>query len=331
VTALPYPTLTKTQHSVKRVLPIILALIGLTCLDGCVPAVDHPMETLRIGYQKWGTFSILKASGELAKAFKPKGVKVEWIEFPAGPPLLEALNAGSIDLGHTGDSPPLFAQAADIPFVYFAASSSSPESSAILVKRESNIQHPSDLRGRRVGFAKGTSAHTMVLRYLEKNGLSLSDITPMYLPPADGREALETGSIDAWSIWDPYLAAAEEGGNYRELTNGRGYVDGREFYLASRRIAQDQPQLLKEFLGELEHIKSWAKARPDEVNHFLAAETGIPLRAIAVAEARRDRYDTQAVNEELIASQQSLADRYLELGLLPKRIDVKVAVLQAAQ
>src|ERR1700679_515886 len=124
-----------------------------------------------------------KTSGELAKAFEPKGVKLEWVEFPAGPPLLEALNAGSIDLGHTGDSPPLFAQAADIPFVYFAASSASPESSAILVKRESKIRRPTDLRGGRVGFAKGTSAHTMVLRYLEKNGLALSEITPVYLPP----------------------------------------------------------------------------------------------------------------------------------------------------
>jgi sulfonate transport system substrate-binding protein len=315
----------------RQVFSGLLAAFTMTCLHGCAHAVDRPTETLRIGYQKWGTFSILKASGELAKAFRPKGVKVEWIEFPAGPPLLEALNAGSIDIGHTGDSPPLFAQAADIPFVYFAASSSSPESSAILVKRESRIERPIDLRGRRVGFAKGTSAHTIVLRYLEKNSLSLSDITPMYLPPADGREALETGSIDAWAIWDPYLAAAEEAGNYRELSNGKGYVDGREFYLASRRIAQDHPQLLREFLNELEHIKSWARARPDEVNRFLAAETGIPLRAIAVAEARRDRYDTQAINGELVVSQQFLADRYLELGLLPKRIDVKAAVLEPAR
>ncbi len=309
----------------------ILAALILTSLSGCARAPNQPNQTLRIGYQKWGTFSILKASGELVRSFEPKGIRVEWIEFPSGPPLLEALNAGSIDLGHTGDSPPLFAQAADIPFVYFAASSASPESSAILVKRESKIRRPADLRGRRVGFAKGTSAHTMVLRYLEKNGLSLSDITPVYLPPADGRVALEAGSIDAWSIWDPYLAAAEEGGGYRALTTGKGYVDGREFYLASRRIAENQPQRLKDFLSELVHVKSWAKARPNEVNRFLAAETGIALGAVSLAEARRNRYDTEAMTPELIASQQSLADRYLELGLLPKKIDVRAAVLPATQ
>jgi sulfonate transport system substrate-binding protein len=306
----------------RIVLTISLALAG------CSGNRQQPAEVLRIGYQKWGTFSILKASGELAKAFEPKGVKLEWIEFPAGPPLLEALNAGSIDLGHTGDSPPLFAQAANIPFVYFAASSASPASSAIVVKRESNLRNANDLRGRRVGFAKGTSAHTMVLRFLERNGLSLSDIVPFYLPPADGRVALEAGSIDAWSIWDPYLAAAEQGGGFRELTNGVGYVEGREYYLASRKIAEQHPERLREFLAELVRVKAWAKARPAEVNRFLAAETGIEVSAVALAESRRNRYDTEALSANLIASQQSLADRYLELGLLPKKIDVQANVIE---
>lgn len=312
----------------KQVL-ITLAGVSLACLYGC--GASRAPETLRIGYQKWGTFSILKASGELTKSLQAKGVKVEWFEFPAGPPLLEALNAGGIDIGHTGDSPPLFAQAANIPFVYFAASSPSPESSAILVKRDSRIQRPADLRGRRIGFGKGTSANTMVLRYLEKNELSLSEITPIYLPPAEGRSALEAGSIDAWAIWDPYLAAAEDGGAYRELASGKGYVDGREYYLASRHIAESRPERLTEFLSELAHVKEWAKARPAEVNRFLATETGIPITAIAVAEKRRDRYQTEAMTKELIESQQSLADRYLELGLLPKRIDVKAAVLMPEQ
>ncbi|MGA3188922.1 MAG: aliphatic sulfonate ABC transporter substrate-binding protein [Bryobacteraceae bacterium] len=307
---------------------ILLTVSVALALTGCAGNEHRPSEVLRIGYQKWGTFSILKASGELAKAFEPKGVKLEWVEFPAGPPLLEALNAGSIDLGHTGDSPPLFAQAAEVPFVYFAASSASPESSAILVKRESSIHDPKDLRGQRVGFAKGTSAHTMVLRFLEKNGLLLSDIVPVYLAPADGRVALEAGSIDAWSIWDPYLAAAEQDGGFRELSNGKGYVEGREFYLASRNIGEHHPERLKEFLVELTRVKAWAKARPDEVNRFLAAETGIELKAVALAESRRNRYDTEDLSANLIASQQSLADRYLELGLLPKKIDVKADVIE---
>jgi sulfonate transport system substrate-binding protein len=138
----------------------VLLLFTVSTLAGCgARAVERVPETLRIGYQKWGTFSILKASGELAKAFEPLGVQIVWRALPSGPPLLEALNAGSIDIGHTGDSPPLFAQAAGIPFVYFAASSASPQSSGILVRRDSPIRTAADLRGRRIAFGR-EPAHT---------------------------------------------------------------------------------------------------------------------------------------------------------------------------
>lgn len=314
-----------------RWLPVMLAIAGCGHTTG-EPAREKstPTETLRIGYQKWGTFSILKASGELQKSFAPEGVKIEWIEFPSGPPLLEALNAGSIDIGHTGDSPPLFAQAAGIPFVYFAASSASPRSSAILVPRDSKIHTAADLRGRRVGFGKGTSAHTLVLRYLARNGLPFSSIVPVYLSPADGRAALESGSIDAWAIWDPFLASAETDGS-RALTSGVGYVDGREFYLASREMAQARGHRLREFLEKLKSIKAWAKARPEEVNRFLSADTGIAPTAVALAESRRNRYDTEAMSPELIAAQQTLADQFFEAGLLPAKIDVKADVLELEQ
>ncbi|WP_020468046.1 aliphatic sulfonate ABC transporter substrate-binding protein [Zavarzinella formosa] len=309
-------------------LVILAAAMLAMLLPGCVSRQNDPSDVIRIGYQKWGSFSILKTSGELTKSFEPRGIRIEWIEFPSGPPLLEALNAGSIDIGHAGDSPPIFAQAAEIPFVYFAASSPSPDSSGLLVKNESTINGANDLRGRRVGFAKGTSAHTMILRYLEKHEMKITDIVAMYLSPADGRVALESGSIDAWAVWDPYLAAAEQAGGHRKLATGKGYVEGREFYFASRRMAESHPERLTEFRAELARIKSWAKERPDEVNRFLSAETGIPMNAVGLAESRRSRYDTHDINEDMIAAQQSLADRYLELGLLPRKIAIRDAVLK---
>jgi sulfonate transport system substrate-binding protein len=304
-------------------------LLGLT---NCRLKTATDAKVIRIGYQKWSTFSILKDSGKLTEALQSAHLKFEWIEFSAGPPLFEALNAGSIDLGHSGDSPPLFAQAANIPFVYFGASSSSPESTAILLKPGATIRSAGDLRGHRVGFAKGTSAHTLVLRYLEKNGLAFSEITPIYLSPADGRAALDSGAIDAWAIWDPYLAAAQAGGGgYRTLSTGKGYVDGREFYFASRSFAEKQPQDVKAFLTEMERIKGWAKVNSNEVNHFLSADTGIPLPAVELAESRRNRYETQPMSAALIEAQQSLADRYFAIGLLPQKIAVNAAVLGGAQ
>ncbi|QJX01133.1 Alkanesulfonate ABC transporter substrate-binding protein SsuA [Frigoriglobus tundricola] len=289
------------------------------------PSADG--DALRIGYQKWGTYSLLKASGALEPKAREYGLRVEWVEFPAGPPLLEALNAGSLDLGHAGDSPPLFAQAAGVPFVYVAASSPSPESSAIVVRADSALREPRDLKGKRIGFVKGSSAHTMVVRVLERNGLAVGDVTPVYLAPADARAALEGGSIDAWSIWDPYLAAAEVAGGARRVADGRGYVTGREYYFASKAFAEKRPEVVRAFLTELTRVKDWAKERPGEVNRMLADQTGIALGAIEKAESRRNRYDTGPITDALVAEQQTIADRYVQLGLLPHKIDVRAAVV----
>jgi sulfonate transport system substrate-binding protein len=313
-------------------------MIGRTCAlvvgvavaalpTGCgSPGGVAPGEVLRIGYQKWGTYSLLKASGALEPKMREHGLRVEWVEFPSGPPLLEALNAGSLDVGHAGDSPPLFAQAAGVPLVYIAASSDSPESSAVVVRTDSAVREPRDLKGKRVGFVKGSSAHTMVVRVLEKNGLAVSDVTPVYLAPADARAALEGGGIDAWSIWDPYLAAAEVAGSARRIADGRGYVAGREYYFASKPFAEQRPEVVRAFLDELTRVKDWARERPGDVNRMLADQTGIAIGAIETAESRRNRYDTKPFTDALAAEQQAIADRYVELGLLPHKIDVRAAV-----
>ncbi|QEL16337.1 aliphatic sulfonate ABC transporter substrate-binding protein [Limnoglobus roseus] len=308
-----------------RRISVLLAVWVALGLVGCRPA-DGPDRTLRVGYQKWGTYSILKASGTLEPKLAAHGYRVEWVEFPAGPPLLEAMNAGSLDLGHTGDSPPLFAQAAGVPLVYVAASSPSPDSSAVVVPAGSSIRGGAELKGKRVGFVKGSSAHTLVVRVLEKNGLGVGDIEAVYLSPADGRVALETGGIDAWSVWDPYLAAAEQIGTVRRAVEGRGLVEGREYYLAARSFVDSRQDIVRLFLAELTQVKGWARDRSDDVARMLADETGIDLGAIAKAEARRSRYDTRAITPELVAAQQALADRYVELGLLPKSIVVADAV-----
>lgn len=309
-----------------RSLAVVLAFaVGLP-LAGCRPGDARAGQTLRVGYQKWGTYSILKATGDLEPKLAALGWRVEWVEFPAGPPLLEALNAGSIDLGHAGDSPPLFAQAAGVPFVYVAASSPSPESSALLTPAASPVREWADLKGKRVGFTKGTSAHTLVVRGLEKHGLTLADVEAVYLAPADGRVALEAGGIDAWSIWDPYLSAAEHVGGVRRLCDGRGLVEAREYYFASRAFVEARPDVVRLFLAELTRVKGWSKGRPGVVAQLLAEQTGLALAAVERAEARRNRYDTQPITATLIADQQALADRYVELGLLPKKIAVADAV-----
>jgi sulfonate transport system substrate-binding protein len=311
----------------RRHLSFALFLIGLYSFVGCAPeSSPQKLVTLRIGFQKWGTCSLLKVRGTLESRLKDQGVKVEWTEFPSGPPLLEALNSGSIDIGHAGDSPPIFAQAAGVPFAYIAASTESPDSSAIVVRNDSAIKAATDLRGKRIGFVKGSSAHSLVVRALAKCDLSLSDVEVVYLAPSDARAALEGSSIDAWSIWDPYLAAAEHAGGLRTLIRGSGLVPGREFYFASQRLAEKHPEIAIVFLEELDQVKGWAKSRTREVSEILAVQIGMEVDAVEQAELRRGRYGTIEMTDEIIAEQQAFADGYFELGLLPERIEVHDAV-----
>ena len=187
-----------------------LALIG-----GAVALSARAADAqVRIGYQKSSVNLMVVRERKLLEARLP-GVQTKWVEFPAGPQILEALAVGSLDLGFTGDTPPVFAQAAGKDIWYAGLEPPKPASSAILVPADSTIRTLADLKGRRVGFQKGSSAHFLVVRGVEKGGLQWSDITPVYLTPSDGRAAFERGALDAWGIWDPYYAAAEIDGRAR--------------------------------------------------------------------------------------------------------------------
>ena len=181
---------------------LLLALLAVT---QTVLAADP--ATLRIGYQKGSIALVLaKEHGLLEKRFPQTEVK--WIEFPAGPQMLEALNVGALDVGSTGDIPPLFAQAAGADLVYIGAEPPKPTAETILVRNDSPLHSVADLKGKKVAFQKGSSAHNLILRALNKAGLRYQDIQPVYLPPADARAAFEQGSVDAWAIWEPYSSLA---------------------------------------------------------------------------------------------------------------------------
>ena len=159
-------------------------------------------DVLRIGYQKSAAnLVVVKQQGTLEKRFPH--TRVSWIEFPAGPQLLEALSVGSLDFGLTGDSPPVFAQAAGKDLLYVGAEPPKPDSSAILVPKDSPLRSLSDLKGKKVALQKGSSAHYLLVAALEKAHLQWTDIQAIYLTPADARAAFERNSVDAWAIWDP--------------------------------------------------------------------------------------------------------------------------------
>jgi sulfonate transport system substrate-binding protein len=208
----------------------VAAALAVTALASTPAAAQD--KTLRIGFQKYGKLILLKTKGSLEKKLEPLGYKVTWTEFPAGPQLLEAVNVGAIDFGNTGEAPPIFAQAAGAPLVYVAYEPPAPKGEAILVPKDSPIKSITELKGKKIALNKGSNVHYLLVKALEKAGAAYSDVQPVFLAPADARAAFEQGAVDAWAIWDPFQAAAEQATGARTLTSGEDVVANHQFYLA---------------------------------------------------------------------------------------------------
>jgi sulfonate transport system substrate-binding protein len=288
-----------------------------------------PVKEIRIGYQKNGVLVVARERRALENHFNPLGVDVKWLEFPSGPPMLEAVGIGSVDYGAVGDSPPIFAQAAGAAIVY-AAGQPVTNGQGILVPKDSSIRTLIDLKGKRVAFTKGSSAHGVIVLALEKVGLSYNDITPVYLSPPDGGAAFAAGSVDAWAVWDPYFAIGEVKQSGRILANAYEITKTNAFFIANRDFAKNHGGALQQINNEIAETAKWAETHRDDVAKSLSAVTNVPLDIQTIA-ANRSSFAIGPMTEDIIITQQALADRYYKIGLIPKPIAIRDAVWKPNQ
>lgn len=287
-----HPTFAAPQRrQLLQLLAVSAAAWGLTApfavtpvhAQGKSPAFKAP-EQLRIGYQKSAVnLVVLKQQGVLEKRLPH--TKVSWIEFPAGPQLLEALSVGALEFGLTGDSPPVFAQAAGKDLFYVGAEPAKPESSAILVLHDAPIQ-------------------------------------PIYLTPADARAAFERKSVDAWAIWDPFYAATELAVPTRVLTTGQGLSSNNSFYLSSTALATQHPGVLSLLFEELSRADRFVQERRPEAIKLIADFSGLDAGVVSLFLKRRPRSPVGPLNASTVRDQQAVADAFARLALIPKPVQV---------
>src|SRR6185503_13888608 len=323
---IPLPLARSERIAARKVVAVALTLAAFALLLFLtafpVRAADN---VVRIGFQKYGTLVLLKEKGLLEEKLKPLGYSVEWTEFPGGPQLLEALNVGAIDYGTTGEAPPIFAQAAGAPLVYVGYEPPAPTGEAILVPADSPIKTVADLKGKNVALNKGSNVHYLLVKALEKAGVGYSDIKTSFLPPADARAAFEKGAVDAWVIWDPFLAAAEAATGARTLSNGEGVVENHQFYLSSRSFADAHADIVDVIYKSLGEVDEWVRGNPGEVAAQFSPALGIPAPILEVAVGRQS-YGIKPIDDDVVAKQQMIADAFFELGLIPNAIKIADAV-----
>lgn len=315
------------SFSRRRVLSVMASALIVSV--GFVSTHASAADALRIGFQKSASLlTLLKSEGVIEKRLAPAGVEVKWVEFPAGPQMLEGLNVGAIDLGFVGEAPPIFAQAAGADFVYVGYEPASPEAEGILVPKNSSLKSVADLKGKRVALNKGSNVHYLLVKALEKAGLKYSDIEPAFLTPADARAAFEKGAVDAWAIWDPFQSAAEKQVDARRLTSGTGVVNNFQYYLAARGYAQKNRAAIDTLFDELVKQSDRLKKNPKESAALIAPLQGLDVAVVELA-LQRYQFGVKPVTPAILADQQKLADTFFELKLIPKAIRVSEALVQA--
>ncbi|WP_413733879.1 aliphatic sulfonate ABC transporter substrate-binding protein [Sodalis sp. RH21] len=304
----------------RRLIYIAAALLAL------LTHISARADTeLRIGYQKSSTLmTLLKLQGTLEKDLGRQGVKVSWYEFSSGLPLLESLNIGNVDVSaDVADTVPVFAQAAGANLTYFAREEPSPDAQAILVPQASPLKTLADLKGKRIAVTKAAGSHYLLIAALAKAHLTFKDITPAYLTPADGRAAFETGKVDAWVTWEPFVASAQRQQNARVLSEGQGLASYQRYYLASTAYAQSHPEILDLIYRQLENTGTWIKAHPADAAKLLGPLWGnLDVATVEQANAHRT-YLVKPVTPDSLGEQQHIADAFFDAGLLPKRIDAQ--------
>jgi sulfonate transport system substrate-binding protein len=234
---------------------------------------------------------------------------------------LEALNVGSIDFGDVGEAPPIFAQAAGAPLAYVAATVPRPQSEAVLVPPGSSIRSVADLKGKKIALNRGSNVHYFLVKLLRQHGLQYSDVNVAYLAPADARAAFERASIDAWVIWDPFFAAAQKTLGARVVADASGVVGNRGYYFSSQSYVAKNPDVIRIVIEEIEKVDQWGSRNKDQLSSELAQLWGLPKPVVDAAVARQ-QFGTERITRAILGEQQQIADAFLDLGLIPKHVDV---------
>jgi sulfonate transport system substrate-binding protein len=313
----------------KRALGALLALslsLSAVVSHAAAPAA-YPKE-FRIGYQKGNSLVILKASGELEKALAPQGVTVKWYEFPFGPPMVEALNAGDIDLGFVGSTPPVFAQAGGAPEIrYVGYAAAYKDNYAVVVPKESTARRMKDLQGKKIAVAKGSAGQYLLLKALEQDGLKPDDVVFAYLQYSEARSAFERGDVAAWVVPDPRLADIEQNIGARPLVTASKLTPQYSFYVAPAKFAATYPAILRLTLDKLNDTEQYAKEHADETARFLEKDTRVPLKIWQLALTRQAWGVAYPLPPNIVEAQQEVADTFFRYKLIPKAVQIKDAAV----
>jgi sulfonate transport system substrate-binding protein len=272
--------------------------------------------TLRVGDQKGNSQAVMEAAGVLNDV----PYKIEWKEFPAAAPLLEALSAGAIETGLVGDAPFTFAAASNVPMKAIAAVRQSQEGLAILVPDRSSVQNFDDLRGKKIATGRGSIGHQLILAALESKGWKASDVQIVFLAPSDAKVAYTQGSVDAWSTWEPYVSQEEVLFKSRRVITAEGITPGIGFQVASLDAIRNKHPEIEDFVRRLAAARVWSLGNVNSYAETWGKLMNIPT-AVSLNWLTRAKIRIAPVDDAVVADEQKTIDLYFRSGLIKQNLN----------
>jgi sulfonate transport system substrate-binding protein len=284
----------------------------------CSRAPASAPVVLHVGDQRGSIRSLLGAAGELDHV----PYTIDWDIFPVGAPLVEAMKAGAVDFGYVGSSTMTFGLASGAGLKAINVWRFSGPGSGILVAGDGPIHSLADLRGRKIAVVRGSPGHLLAVEALKAAHIPLDAVTFIYLSAADAKAAMTSHAVDAWAIWDPYLAISEHQDGDRVIGTSEQLGPEVETGVATQKAIDDKRAQLLDFMGRVQRAFAWAETHKEAMIKAYAADTGVPLDIARIVQERLHVQVLSSVTDDAVASHQKAADIYAEIGLIPHPIDI---------
>ncbi|MBB3883697.1 sulfonate transport system substrate-binding protein [Acetobacter oeni] len=293
---------------------MLFLLSGFSAFICFVPVIAaRAQDELIVADQKGQQKALLEAAG----VGHDLPYRIHWVEFEAAAPLLQALGAGAVDTGIAGDGPFLFAWGAGIPIkaAYVVPPRGGGHATAVVVAAGSGITSAAQLSGKRIATGRGSIGHLLLLRLIATGAIPAPAPQIVFLQPSQAKAALDTGRVDAWSTWEPYVSLETTGHNGHVVVDAAGLMPNNSFFVATEAALRNKRALLNDFYGRVTQAYAWGRQHQDQYARILAQQTGLP-DAVAASVAERLIASPVPVGDDVVRAEEVTLDTYRDAGLM---------------